>query len=99
MERLFFLPGLRAILTIKTNDRNPAQSDTQSFPLEVKSSPKLWSGAYSPQEKFTQLDVASVVEFARLRGVRVIVEFDMPGHAGALFSAFSPQTPLGLLGL
>ena len=52
-------------------------TDTQSFPLEVKSSPKLWEAAYSDQEKFTQLDIASVVEYARLRGVRVIVEFDM----------------------
>ena len=52
-------------------------TDTQSFPLEVKSSPKLWDAAYSDQEKFTQLDIASVVEYARLRGVRVIVEFDM----------------------
>ena len=43
----------------------------------------LWNGAYSSQEKFTQLDVRGVVEYARLRGVRVIVEFDMPGHAGS----------------
>ncbi len=34
----------------------------------------LWRAAYSEQEKFSQLDVAGVVEYARLRGVRVIVE-------------------------
>lgn len=44
-------------------------SDSQSFPFEVKGK-NLWKGAYSDQEKFTQLDVAEVVEYARLRGVR-----------------------------
>ena len=59
-------------------------SDSQSFPFEVKGKGmNLWKGAYSDQEKFTQLDVVGVVEYARLRGVRVIVEFDMPGHAGS----------------
>ena len=50
--------------------------DTQSFPMQSKSSPKLWRGAYSPQERYTQKDVAAIVEYARLRGVRVMVEFD-----------------------
>ncbi len=50
-------------------------SDSQSFPFEVTGKGKnLWKGAYSDQEKFTQLDVAGVVEYARLRGVRVMVE-------------------------
>ena len=57
--------------------------DIQSFPFESKSSPRLWEGAYAPSQRYTQADVAAVVEHARLRGVRVIVEFDMPGHAGS----------------
>ena len=57
--------------------------DIQSFPFESKSSPRLWEGAYAPSQRYTQADVAVVVEHARLRGVRVIVEFDMPGHAGS----------------
>ena len=36
-------------------------------------------GAYSPQERYTVGDVAEVVEFARQRGVRVMVEVDTPG--------------------
>jgi hexosaminidase len=68
-------------------------SDSQSFPFEVQSSPKLWDGAYSSQEKFSQLDVASVVEFARLRGVRVMVEFDMPGHAGSWCTGYPEICP------
>ena len=55
-----------------------------------RSSPKLWEGAYSPQERYTQSDVAAIVEYARLRGVRVMVEFDMPGHSGGFCSALGP---------
>ena len=49
-------------------------SDDQSFPMQSKSSPKLWEGAYSKQQRYTQSDIAEVVEFARLRGVRVMIE-------------------------
>ena len=57
--------------------------DIQSFPFESRSSPRLWEGAFAPSQRYTQADVAAVVEHARLRGVRVIVEFDMPGHAAS----------------
>lgn len=57
-------------------------ADSQSFPFESKAYPELWRAAYSPSQRYTQGDVASIVEYARLHGVRVIVEFDMPGHAG-----------------
>ena len=52
-----------------------------SFLQEVKTFPKLWDAAYSDQERYTQADLASMIEYARLRGVRVMVEFDVPGHA------------------
>jgi len=68
-------------------------SDTQSFPLESKSSPKLWSAAWSPQERYVQADIVDVVEYARLRGVRVMVEFDMPGHAGSWCKGYPEVCP------
>ena len=50
-------------------------SDTQSFPLQSMTHPKLWDGAWSKQERYTQGDVAGVVEWGRIHGVRVMVEF------------------------
>ena len=35
--------------------------DTQSFPLEIPSFPKLWLGAYSKQERYTIADATEIV--------------------------------------
>ena len=48
--------------------------DQQSFPFDSKRRPLLsQKGAYSPQERYSELDVAEVVEFGRERGVRMMV--------------------------
>ncbi|KAK9141411.1 hypothetical protein Scep_011092 [Stephania cephalantha] len=57
--------------------------DSQSFPLEIPSYPKLWKGAYSSSERYTMADAAEVVDFARRRGIHVLAEIDVPGHAGS----------------
>ncbi|GBG59261.1 hypothetical protein CBR_g32276 [Chara braunii] len=57
--------------------------DTESFPLEVPKYPSLWDGAFSSQERYTTEDVEEIVEYARQRGVRVMVELDVPGHAAS----------------
>lgn len=36
--------------------------DSQSYPFQSKTHPKLWLGAWSSQERFTQADIAEVVE-------------------------------------
>ncbi|KAK1559277.1 hypothetical protein Q3G72_012727 [Acer saccharum] len=55
--------------------------DTQSFPLEIPSYPKLWDGAYSIQERYTVADAAEIVRYAQRRGINVLAELDVPGHA------------------
>ncbi|XP_044508140.1 beta-hexosaminidase 3-like [Mangifera indica] len=57
--------------------------DTQSFPLEIPSYPKLWDGAYSDSERYTMTDAAEIVSYARKRGINVLAEIDVPGHASS----------------
>nr|GMC55913.1 beta-hexosaminidase 3 [Ipomoea batatas] len=55
--------------------------DTQSFPLEIPSYPKLWDGAYSSSERYTVGDATEIVRYAQRRGINVLAELDVPGHA------------------
>jgi len=58
--------------------------DSQSFPFDSPTYPSLGqNGSYSPQERYTIEDVADVIEYARQRGVRVMIEIDNPGHAAS----------------
>jgi len=62
-------------------------TDDQSFPLEVKSFPNITKhGAYSDKEHYTADDISKIINYALMRGVRVIPEFDTPGHTRAWFS-------------
>ncbi|KAI9311224.1 glycoside hydrolase superfamily [Dichotomocladium elegans] len=63
-------------------------TDAQSFPLQLKSHPELWEkGAYSRQEVYTPKDIKTVLNYAEARGVRVVLEIDVPAHTGIIAEA------------
>ena len=57
--------------------------DTQAFPFESKAQPKLWEGSYTPQERYNREEIKNLVEYGRERGVKIMLEFDVPGHAAS----------------
>lgn len=62
--------------------------DDQSWPLEMATYPNLTQSAYSPRHVYSRKDVQDIIEYARLRGIRVIPEIDTPGHTQALGKIF-----------
>lgn len=57
--------------------------DAESFPLDTPSAPTLVKGAYSPSSIYTMAVLADVQQYALDRGVRVVLEVDVPGHAAS----------------
>ncbi|CAH9065387.1 unnamed protein product [Cuscuta europaea] len=55
--------------------------DEESFPLEVPTYPNLWKGAYTKMERYTVEDAKDIVNFAKMRGINIMAEVDVPGHA------------------
>ena len=71
--------NLDAMAAVKLNVFHWHLSDDQGFRVESKRFPRLQElgsdGLY-----YTQAEIRDVVEYARDRGIRVLPEFDMPGH-------------------
>ncbi len=71
---------LDAMATVKLNVFHWHLSDDQGFRAESKIYPKL-TRVGSNGEFYTQDQLREVVAYARARGIRVVPEFDIPGHS------------------
>lgn len=65
--------------------------DDQSWPVEMKTYPEMIKDAYSPSETFSQRDILDIIAYGRQRGVRIIPEVDMPGHADSGWKQIDPS--------
>ena len=62
-------------------------SEDQGFRVESRTFPMLQSKG-SDGLFYTQAEVRDLIAYARDRGIRVVPEFDMPGHAGSWFVGY-----------
>ncbi len=72
--------NLDAMAAVKLNVFHWHLSDDQGFRVQSKLFPKLQQFG-SDGNFYTQDQIREVVAYARARGIRVIPEFDLPGHA------------------
>jgi hexosaminidase len=79
---------LDGMAIVKLNVFHWHLSDDQGFRAESKIYPKL-TGVGSNGEFYTQEQMREVVEYARARGIRVVPEFDIPGHTVSWMVAYA----------
>jgi hexosaminidase len=78
---------LDGMAAVKMNVLHWHLSEDQGFRIESKKYPKLQEMG-SDGNYYTQDQVREVLEYARDRGIRVVPEFDMPGHTTAWFVGY-----------
>lgn len=85
------LPALRrnmdAMAAVKLNVLHLHLSDNEGFRIESKVFPKL-QGMGSDGLYFTQTEIRDLVSYAHDRGIRIVPEFDIPGHSTAWFVGY-----------
>jgi hexosaminidase len=78
---------LDGMAMVKLNVFHWHLSDDQGFRAESRKFPKLTSVG-SGGQFYTQEQMRDVVAYARARGIRVVPEFDMPGHSTSWILAY-----------
>jgi hexosaminidase len=76
-----------AMAAVKMNVLHLHLSDDQGFRIESKEFPKLTEMG-SDGLFYTQAEMRELIAYANDRGVRVVPEFDMPGHSTAWFVGY-----------
>jgi hexosaminidase len=73
---------IRGMAAVKLNVLHWHLSDDQGFRMQSKVFPLLTKDG-SNGEFYTQAEAREIVKYARARGIRVVPEFDMPGHTSS----------------
>ncbi len=79
--------NLDAMAAVKLNVFHWHLSDDQGFRVESKLYPRLQQFG-SGGHYYTQTEIRAVVAYARERGIRVVPEFDVPGHTVSWFPGY-----------
>lgn len=80
IPKKIILQNLDAMAAAKMNVLHLHLTEYQGFRVESKVYPKLHELG-SDGDYYTQKDIQQIVKYARDRGIRVIPEFDLPGHS------------------
>ncbi|WDS35441.1 family 20 glycosylhydrolase [Pseudoxanthomonas sp.] len=75
-----------AMERVKLNVLHLHLSDNEAFRVQSRRYPRLTQG--NQGRFYTQEQIRDLVGYARARGIRVIPEIDLPGHAKAMIAAY-----------
>lgn len=78
--------NIDGMAAVKMNVLHLHLTDDQGFRVESKSYPVLHEKG-SDGQYFTQIELRTIVRYAADRGIRVVPEFDVPGHASSWLAA------------
>jgi hexosaminidase len=79
--------NLDGMAAVKMNVLHWHLSDDEGFRVESKRFPKLHELG-SDGQYYTQSEIRDFVAYARERGIRVVPEFDMPGHSRSWLAGY-----------
>jgi hexosaminidase len=79
--------NLDGMAAVKMNVLHWHLSDDEGFRVESKRFPKLQELG-SDGQYYTQAEIRDFVAYARDRGIRVVPEFDMPGHSRSWMAGY-----------
>jgi len=79
--------NLEGMAAVKMNVLHWHLYDNEGFRVESKRFPKLQE-AGSDGQYYTQAEIRELVAYAHDRGIRIVPEFEMPGHSRSLFAGY-----------